>query len=266
MRAGVRRAPLVALAGGGARRVPGGGRGARPRAARQPPDPRVAVRLGGDDRARRLVRRARRAVADAEARAAVLAAAAGQPRLDARVARRWSGPAARSASGSSCSSSRPATPARRRRSTTWRPTFILIIFWVGLVFVSAIFGDVFRAFSPWRAFRFPGMRPYPGRLGRYPAAVGLFGVHLDRARVGLGRDAQRADHRRGGLHASTRSPPSTSTAPRNGRATARRSASTSACSRASARSRRASGSSACARRSAACRRWSRCPAPCCSCA
>src|SRR3712207_8752382 len=31
------------------------------------------------------------------------------------------------------------------------PTFILITFWVGLVFLSALFGDVFRAFSPWRA-------------------------------------------------------------------------------------------------------------------
>ena len=31
------------------------------------------------------------------------------------------------------------------------PTFILIDFWVGLVFASVLFGDVFRAFSPWRA-------------------------------------------------------------------------------------------------------------------
>jgi hypothetical protein len=55
------------------------------------------------------------------------------------------------------------------------PTFILIIFWVGLVFASAIFGDLFRAFSPWRAFRFRGLRPYPPQFGRYPAAVGLLG-------------------------------------------------------------------------------------------
>ena len=32
-------------------------------------------------------------------------------------------------------------------------------------------------------------RPYPERLGRWPAAVGLFGLHLDRAGVGLGRGA-----------------------------------------------------------------------------
>jgi hypothetical protein len=31
------------------------------------------------------------------------------------------------------------------------PTFILITFWVGMVFVSALFGDVFHTFNPWRA-------------------------------------------------------------------------------------------------------------------
>jgi len=57
------------------------------------------------------------------------------------------------------------------------PTFILITFWVGLVFASAIFGDVFRAFSPWRALGrvlpSAGLRPYPEKLGRWPAAAGL---------------------------------------------------------------------------------------------
>src|SRR5215210_1688036 len=58
------------------------------------------------------------------------------------------------------------------------PTFILITFWVGLVFVSALFGDVFRAFNPWRAIGrvLPwrdGLRPYPERLGRWPAAAGI---------------------------------------------------------------------------------------------
>jgi hypothetical protein len=55
------------------------------------------------------------------------------------------------------------------------PTFILIDFWVGLVFASVLFGDVFRAFSPWRAIRLPGIRPYPERWGRYPAAIALLG-------------------------------------------------------------------------------------------
>jgi hypothetical protein len=55
------------------------------------------------------------------------------------------------------------------------PTFILIDFWVGLVFASVLFGDLLRAFSPWRAIRLPGIRPYPERWGRYPAALALFG-------------------------------------------------------------------------------------------
>lgn len=63
------------------------------------------------------------------------------------------------------------------------PTFIMIIFWVGFVFVSILFGDVFRAFNPWRAIgratgalagrRAPARRAYPARLGRWPAAMGL---------------------------------------------------------------------------------------------
>jgi hypothetical protein len=57
------------------------------------------------------------------------------------------------------------------------PTFILITFWVGLVFASALLGDVFKAFSPWRAIGrvlpSEGLRPYPEKLGRWPAATGL---------------------------------------------------------------------------------------------
>jgi hypothetical protein len=68
------------------------------------------------------------------------------------------------------------------------PTFIYVIFWVGLVPVSLLFGDVFRAFNPWRAIargagwltsRFAGPLPspfrYPDWLGRWPAVLGLFG-------------------------------------------------------------------------------------------
>lgn len=59
------------------------------------------------------------------------------------------------------------------------PTFILIIFWVGLVFASVLFGDLFAAFNPWRAigrvlFR-RARRRYPARLGRWPAAIGIVG-------------------------------------------------------------------------------------------
>jgi hypothetical protein len=58
------------------------------------------------------------------------------------------------------------------------PTFVFIIFWVGLVFASVLFGDVFRAVNPWRAigrvlFRDRVRRRYPERLGRWPAAAGL---------------------------------------------------------------------------------------------
>jgi hypothetical protein len=68
-------------------------------------------------------------------------------------------------------------------AANFAPAFILIIFWVGLVFVSIVFGDVFRAISPWRAIgratgailgrRAPAPRPYPERLGRWPAALVL---------------------------------------------------------------------------------------------
>jgi hypothetical protein len=58
----------------------------------------------------------------------------------------------------------------------WAPTFILITFWVGMVFASILFGDLFRAFSPWRAIGrvLPSLeRPYPGHFGRWPAAAAL---------------------------------------------------------------------------------------------
>jgi hypothetical protein len=70
------------------------------------------------------------------------------------------------------------------------PTFIYVIFWVGLPFLSLPFGDVFRAFNPWRAVaRAVGWlasralrgrthyepRPYPRWLGRWPAVAGILG-------------------------------------------------------------------------------------------
>src|SRR3954452_7633564 len=55
------------------------------------------------------------------------------------------------------------------------PTFVFITFWVGLAFASALFGDVFRVFNPWGAVRLRGRRPYPERLGRWPAVAGLLG-------------------------------------------------------------------------------------------
>jgi hypothetical protein len=66
------------------------------------------------------------------------------------------------------------------------PTFVLITFWVGLVFASALFGDVFAVLSPWRALgratgwivrrvgrRAPRHLEYPERLGRWPGGLVL---------------------------------------------------------------------------------------------
>jgi hypothetical protein len=62
------------------------------------------------------------------------------------------------------------------------PTWIYVIFWVGLAFASVLFGDVFRAFNPWRALARAAARvlparsqpmPYPERLGRWPAVAGI---------------------------------------------------------------------------------------------
>ncbi len=66
------------------------------------------------------------------------------------------------------------------------PTFIFVVFWVAVPVSSAVFGDWFRAFSPWLAFarglRWVGARlnltwrppfTYPSRLGRWPVVAGL---------------------------------------------------------------------------------------------
>ena len=73
-------------------------------------------------------------------------------------------------------------------ATNWTPTFVFVVFWVGLVVVSILFGNVFRAFNPWRAIgrgvawisskaaggSIPAPLVYPERLGYWPAAVLLF--------------------------------------------------------------------------------------------
>jgi hypothetical protein len=72
-------------------------------------------------------------------------------------------------------------------SANLAPTFVYVIFWVALPVASVLFGDVFRAFSPWRAIaravasvaaRLSGAPPpapleYPRRLGYWPAAAGV---------------------------------------------------------------------------------------------
>ncbi|MEA2363505.1 MAG: hypothetical protein QOD71_2650 [Thermoleophilaceae bacterium] len=73
-------------------------------------------------------------------------------------------------------------------AANFAPTFVFVLFWIGLVPVSVIFGDVFRAFNPWRAVGravgwaagrvvrngLPAPLQYPERLGHWPAAVGVF--------------------------------------------------------------------------------------------
>ncbi len=66
------------------------------------------------------------------------------------------------------------------------PTFVYVVFWLGLPLLSLVFGNVWRALSPWRALADAFVwlwerggreaRPlaaYPERYGRYPGAVAL---------------------------------------------------------------------------------------------
>ena len=73
-------------------------------------------------------------------------------------------------------------------AANFAPTFVFVTFWIGLVPVSVLFGDVFRAFNPWRAIGrsvgwvaskaarggLPEPLAYPERLGHWPAAAGVF--------------------------------------------------------------------------------------------
>ena len=72
-------------------------------------------------------------------------------------------------------------------TANFAPVFVFVVFWLGLVPVSVVLGDVFRAFNPWRAIGrsvawvgqtaargpLPAPLRYPERLGVWPAVVGL---------------------------------------------------------------------------------------------
>ena len=74
-------------------------------------------------------------------------------------------------------------------NSNFTPTFVFVTFWLGLVPISLLFGDVLRAFNPWyaigRAFERlfvlvsrqerPPLANYPEWLGCWPAALGLLG-------------------------------------------------------------------------------------------
>lgn len=66
------------------------------------------------------------------------------------------------------------------------PTFVYVVFWLGFVPLSLLFGDVYRLFNPWRAvgravariagpLAGPPPLRYPRWMGRWPAVVGLMG-------------------------------------------------------------------------------------------
>ena len=67
------------------------------------------------------------------------------------------------------------------------PTFVYVIFWLGIPLLSILFGNVWSVLSPWRALADAAVwaierggreaRPvleWTGRMGRYPAAAALF--------------------------------------------------------------------------------------------
>ena len=155
------------------------------------------------------------------------------------------------------------------------PTMIYVLFWVGMVVLSVLFGNVFRLLSPWRAIaravswtarKVLGTRAAAG--GRVPGLARPLArrdralrVRLRRARLPQPRrpDAARdhgarlrgGDARRHGLvrHRDLE------------RAGRPRSASTSGCSRGCRRSRAATGCCGCGRRWRARRRSTSCRAP-----
>ena len=73
-------------------------------------------------------------------------------------------------------------------TANFAPTFVYVIFWLALLPASILFGDVFKAFNPWRAIGravggvagkaargdLPAPLTYPERLGHWPAAAGIF--------------------------------------------------------------------------------------------
>lgn len=54
------------------------------------------------------------------------------------------------------------------------PIAVWIVFWLALVPVTLLLGNVWAALSPFRLLRGRARRPYPARLGRWPAAALLF--------------------------------------------------------------------------------------------
>lgn len=74
------------------------------------------------------------------------------------------------------------------QSDNLAPTMIYVVVWVGVPCASLLFGNVWSLLSPWRALgratgwvaaRFGALpEPLSYRLGRWPAAIGLFGFAI----------------------------------------------------------------------------------------
>src|SRR4051794_19253623 len=64
-------------------------------------------------------------------------------------------------------------------ATNLAPTFVWVAFWVAVPLATVVFGDFYTALDPWRTIaRLAGcgsraVRPYPAKVGRWPAAAGL---------------------------------------------------------------------------------------------
>jgi hypothetical protein len=84
------------------------------------------------------------------------------------------------------------------------PTAVYVGFWVGVPFVSLLFGDVFRVLSPWRAIgrasgwliaraardALPEPLEWPRRIGHWPAVAGLVAFAICELCWAAARDPQ----------------------------------------------------------------------------
>lgn len=84
------------------------------------------------------------------------------------------------------------------------PIAVYVGFWVGVPFLSLLFGNVFRLLSPWRAIgravgwlgarvargALPEPLPYPARLGHWPAVAGLLAFAICELCWAAARDPQ----------------------------------------------------------------------------
>ena len=193
----------------------------RPRAGRQagPADPRLALRLGGLDRPRRLLLRPLRRLAQAAVRGGTLAPLGRLAHAPSCAPGRSRSSAAASASSSSASASTPASTAPKRPIATSRSPSSSSP--PGSASRSSRRSSATSSRPSTRGGRSPGSRggayrlvarrrprhlAYPERLGRWPAAVGLLAfvwlevVYGSSGGVAVGLEPHAAGRRRLRLH------------------------------------------------------------------